>query len=223
MINMGKKEIFVGTGKVLATTGAAAATGDPKLIIAAAIGEVLSVGLDAFAEVSRKRTNELFDSEEFAYKVVDEVKRSDDFASFVFSLWRRYNDESSEARRKLLKSILNKATYEAVRDYENFSKIFLVAQQITSGELIILKELYSSYAYEFANTGISEDFQLNVHEMQRLVTDRGVTFSFDEQLSEILTQLGNYGLLSESPAAIGGPFYRQRRFGRVFMSYIQEE
>lgn len=219
------KKATVNATKLAIAGGVVAPTGvNPA--IAAVIGQALMIAADQIAiNISEKRTNELFGEEKLVNKVIDEIRESDDFASFVFDLWRRYNFESSEDRRKILKSLLEKATFEEERKYENFSKIFLVAQQITSTELIILNAFYSKEAYMYSDTPTSsnnEEFKLTTSHLHNLFTDRNLDKNALSEIASALTQLGNYGLIAEQPAALGGPYYAPLRFGRVFMGYLED-
>jgi hypothetical protein len=218
-----KNKIGVAGIKAGIATAASAASGDWKITVATAISEILSVGVDAFSGMSQKRTQALFDSPELATKVVEEIKKSDDFASLIFDLWRRYNYESSEERRLMLKSILQHATYDEERNYENFSKLFLVVQQVTGTELIVVKAFYlpDAHTYSDNRNNSTEDFQLNVHEIQRLLTEKQIGEGVVVELAQDLTQLGNYGLIAERPATLGGPYYTPLRFGRVFLDYVK--
>lgn len=219
------KKTVANTGKVIVAGGTGAVGGDWKTAVAAALGESLSIGIDkAFADMSKKRARQLFDNAEFVGRIIEEIKSSDDYASLVLDIWKRYNFESSENRRKFLKSILQKATYEKDRNYENFSKILLVAQQITGIELVVLQAFYMQGAYTYSDNphGSSNDsFQLNVHEMDRLFKDRRLNNDALPELAQALTQLGNYGLIAERPATLGGPFYTPLRFGKMFLGYIE--
>lgn len=223
---MDARKAIADTGKVIVAGGAAAAGGNWKTAVATALGETLSIGIDkAFADMSQKRAAQLFDSEDFVNRVIDEIKGSDDYASLVLDIWKRYNFESSEDRRKFLKAILERATYEEQRNYENFSKILLVAQQITGIELIVLQAFYMEGAYSYSDSphGSNDDsFQLNVHEMDRLFKDIRLSEEALPELAQALTQLGNYGLIAERPTTVGGPYYAPLRFGKVFLGYIDE-
>ena len=219
------KRSVLNTSKIVTAGTVATVGGNWKTAVAAAIGESLSIGLDrTFADMSQERAVKLFGNAELVARVVDEVKKSDDFASFVLDLWREYNLESSEYRRQLLKSILEKSAYEEERKYENFSKMLLITQQITSTELIILKVFYSSDTpnYSAASSGSSiEDFQINNQELQKLLSEKHMRDDSPQEISESLTQLGNYGLISERQSTWGGPYYAPLQFGRIFLGYLE--
>jgi len=221
-----KEEIIykakVTTGLLSMATTAATLTGDPKATVAAALGGALQVAVGVFADMSQKRTEELFDNPQLVDKIIYQVKESEDFASFVFDLWRRYNFESSEERRLMLKTFLKKATLEKERDYENFSKLFLVIQQITRTELLVLKAFNSRDVYDYSETpSQGARAALNAQEVHKLITEKRIAAVDLSEIEEALMQLGNYGLAHEKPATLGGPYYSQRRFGAVFLDYLE--
>ncbi|MGB4768119.1 MAG: hypothetical protein WBP22_02570 [Candidatus Saccharimonas sp.] len=99
-----------------------------------------------------------------------------------------------------------------------------MTQQITGIELIVLAAFYmiGAYAYSDNPHGSSEEsFQLNANEMDRLLKDRRLCEDTLPELAQALTQLGNYGLIAERPAIIGGPYYTPLHFDRTFLSYIE--
>ncbi len=49
-------------------------------------------------------------------QIILQIKESDDFAGFVYDTWLKHNLESSEARMKRLKSILQHAVLAKSRD-----------------------------------------------------------------------------------------------------------
>ena len=208
-------------GKVTAATSAGYVTDGLAGLVANGIAETLSVSIDAFVGLSQKRKNELFDDEHFVQKMVIEIRKSDDFAAFVLDLWRRYNYESSERRRQELKQFLLSATNNEQKDFENFSKIFLIQQQITTYEIFIVKAFYKPNASTYSdNPTSSQSYQLNVNQLQRLAVPENSREEIIATISETLTQLGNYGLLSEQSSTWGGPYYRPVRFGRIFIQYV---
>ena len=221
-----KEEIIPGAavtaGLLSASATVATLTGDPRATIAAALGNMLQVAIGVFADMSQKRTGELFDDPQLVDKITCRIKESEDFASFIFDLWRRYNFESSEERRLMLKTFLKNATLERERDYENFSKIFLVMQQITRTELLVLKAFNSRDVYDYSETpSQSARAALNAQEAHKLITEKRIATVELSEVEEALMQLGNYGLVHEKPATIGGPYYSQRMFGAVFLDYLE--
>lgn len=217
------REAIMTTGaRVILATAPAIITSDLKVSVATAICEVLTVAMDSFRGISGKRTEELFSDAETVDKVISKINKSEDFASLTLDLWMRYNFESSEKRRGMLKSILERASREEDIDYENFSKLFLITQQITNHELLVLDAFYMPEAYKYAdNPTNAMDFHLNVHELYRLFEDKKLNDAVKPEIEQSMSQLSSYGLISEHPATIGGPYYSPLRFGRIFMEYIK--
>ena len=103
------KEVKKEIGKAVAASGAAF-VGAP---VAATIAASLGVAIEVFSSLSQKRSTELFNSEEYTAEVISKIKQSDNFASFVYDVWLKHNFESSEQRRKYLRNMLKKETYNS--------------------------------------------------------------------------------------------------------------
>lgn len=222
MSKISRKTIITNGAEVILATTPAIITGDLKVSVATAICNMLTVAMDAFNGISEKRTKELFSNAETLDKVISKIDKSEDFASLVLDLWRRYNFESSEKRRRMLRAILERASREDDIDYENFSKLFLITQQITSHELLALDAFYMPEAHQYAdNPASAADFHLNIHEIYRLFEDKKLNDSVKLEIEQAMSQLSSYGLISEHPATIGGPYYSPLRFGRIFLEYVK--
>ena len=220
------RDITISATKGLANIAASATSHDPSQIVGTAIAEALSFGLDTFQTLSGKRTNELFDDRQKMLHIVEEVHKSDDFSSLVYDIWRRHAFESSEERRLYLKTILEKAADNEDRDYTNFSRIISISQQISRAEIKLLSFLYtySNPLVSPAETVFGERRTDTRNEGEIREILKKANYKIDNsELTLILNQLGNFGLIMVAYGAVGGNVYTPIEFGRVFLSYIIDE
>lgn len=200
--------------KAAATTIASLHPTPLTTVMAATLG----IAVEALGYLSDKRTKELFNTSEFLQKVVDEIQKSDDFASFVYDVWMRHNFESSEIRRKRLKAILENAVAAQEHDFENFTRILAVSQQITSRQAKWLEAFYGEEAHKLSDHPRSRyDYELNA--IQALTLLERVEPDMPHNIPE-LNQLCNLGLLG-TYTTFDGECYKPVRFGLVFLEYIK--
>jgi len=133
------KEVKKEIGKAVAASGAAF-VGAP---VAATIAASLGVAIEVFSSLSQKRSTELFNSEEYTAEVISKIKQSDNFASFVYDVWLKHNFESSEQRRKYLRNMLKKETYNSTNRFANFSRIENILQNASIESLRLATYIYS--------------------------------------------------------------------------------
>lgn len=218
-----KKELNTSAAKAVVAVTAAGVVGGHAGAIVTAISESLQIAIDQFSNYSTIKTNQLFNSPELINAITEQAGESADFASLIIDIWSRHNLESSEERRKYLKSIVDKVAYEEIIDYTNFTKILLICQQITAVELEALVLIYSPDAYKYSeNQSNATVYSLGPQAVMRMYSDRGISRDNGHDLDYILHMLANYGLVSESQATIGGPLYGPTLFGKVFISYVCE-
>jgi len=167
--------------------GAVVATLNPTPFTLA-LAATLNIAVETLGYLGEKRTRELFVTTEFLNKVIEELKKSDDFAGFVYDLWTRHNFESSEVRRRMLKAILENASAASGRDFENFTRILSTSQHVTFKQMHTLGILYSDDAYE------ASAFPRKTREYYSLSTQQaisllGVTRQDTEDSAPLLNQL----------------------------------
>jgi hypothetical protein len=221
--NSAKREVVKATGVAAATV-----SGSPlALVLAAALG----VAVEMIGQLGEKRTKELFDTQELQSRVISEIKASDDFASFVYDIWLKHNFESSENRRKRLKSVLKVATYKKKKDFENFTRIIVAAQQIDDIQIQALDLLYKDLSnldptapvYLKSDNGLDgrpvSGWKVNAAKFGELLEARGVDFD-SEELTSILNQLCYLGLLS-TYVAMDGEYYSPTNLGGIFLEYVE--
>lgn len=208
-------------------------SGDP---LAAVLAVSLGVAVESLGYLGQKRTRELFVTQKFLDQVIDEVRVSDDFASFVFDIWMKHNFESSEQRRKRLREILVHATNEEHKDFENFTRIITAAQQIDELQLKVLDSFYkmpkstdqSAIIRLSGSQGLDgrplSGFKVNASQFAKVVEEAGIGFELeeDEDFTAELNQLCYLGLLS-SYVAMDGEYYMPTRLGSIFLEYIKND
>jgi hypothetical protein len=204
--------------------GAAALVGGP---VAAILAASLGVAVEALGYLGEKRTKELFDAPIFLDTVVAEIKKSDDFASFVYDIWMKHNFESSETRRKRLKAILTHAVGSENKDFENFTRLITAAQQIDDMQLRVLAEYYENMNAEDEPEdngagrldGLSvKEYKINSIRFAEALQKRGIAYS--DSLTSILNQLCYLGLISMY-VAMDGEYYMPTALGKIFLEYVR--
>lgn len=219
-----KREALKGTSAILASNA-----GTP---LAAALAVGLGIAVEALGYLGEKRTRELFDTQDFVSSVIAEVQKSDDFAGFVYDIWLRHNVESSEVRRKRLKAVLSHAVSTKSTDYENFTRIITVAQQISDKQILILKVFYdvattNADNLEPGSQSLSgrpnPEFTISVHKLSELLEEKGfeVIRNGSDSIIAILNQLSYFGLIGMY-IAMDGEYYMPSIFGQVFLQYIMD-
>jgi hypothetical protein len=211
-----------------AGTGAAVLSNEP---VAAILAVSLGVAVEAFGYLGEKRTKELFDSQRLLNKVVAEIKLSEDFAGFVYDIWMKHNFESSEARRKRLKAILENVTQSTSRDFENFTCIITAAQQISGTQLSVLNAFYE----DLSDKATLEDggsvrfdgrwvdgYKSSSKMLEEVLQEKKVAYPRDggDGLTPILNQLCYLGLIS-TYTAMDGECYMPTTLGKIFLEHIK--
>lgn len=208
--------------------GAAAVVGGP---VAAILAASLGVAVEALGYLGEKRTKELFDTPELLGKVIVEIKKSDDFASFVYDVWMKHNFESSEMRRQRLKAILLHAVESKDKDFENFTRLINAAQQIDDTQLKILDAYYKSFANEGATPeagsvrldgGRVKNYSISTSKFAELLRKGDVAYVLDggNGLTPTLNQLCYLGLISVY-VAMDGEYYMPTILGKIFLEYVK--
>lgn len=221
--------------EVVKTTGAmvAVVSGDP---LAAVLATSLALPVETLGYLGQKRTKELFVTQEFVDKVIAEVRASDDFASFVYDVWMKHNFESSEIRRKRLQSILTHATLSQSRDFENFTRVIMAAQQIDELQLKVLDSFYKTVMSADQSSPIQlrgtqgldgrtfSGFKINAIQFAEIVERECIDFKLEgsEDFTSELNQICYLGLLS-SYVAMDGEYYLPTRLGIIFLEYIKRD
>jgi len=182
--------------KAVASSGAAFAGGPVAATIAASLG----VAVEMFGTLSHKRSGELFDSDEYVRRVVNKIKQSDNFASFVYDIWLKHNFEASEQRRKYLRNMLKKETHSSNNLFVNFSKIEHILQNASIESLRLAMYIYS------------KDFSERECDPQ----DAGTKLVNYQKLSAL-------GIIDVRHNRYGGPFMYRTSFGNIVIEYINEE
>ncbi|PLS80767.1 hypothetical protein CYG49_04035 [Candidatus Saccharibacteria bacterium] len=191
---------------------AATATGSP---IAAAVALALNVGIEAFGHLSAKRTAELFDETSIP-KIINKVQQSDDFASVVYSVWQKYNLESSRVRRSYLKKFLMAEVEKTENTYDNFSHIEYIIQNISLRALELLKVFHSGQVIRASRA--SRPY-ISRAELSSVLNDIG--FKMHEQDVEYnMNILVHYNLVAISHGRTAGPFYNHSKLAFVVLEYI---
>lgn len=211
--------------KAVGAAGAVVAGGAVAPILAASLG----VAVEALGYLGEKRTKELFDMPAFLDKVVAEIKKSDDFASFVYDIWMKHNFESSEMRRKRLKAILIHAVDSENKDFENFTRLITAAQQIDDMQLRILVAYYENMgtgddaddngAARLDGLGVRE-YKINSIRFAEVLQKKSIAYNKTEGLTSILNQLCYLGLTSMY-VAMDGEYYMPTALGRIFLEYVK--
>lgn len=209
-------------------TGAAALVGGP---VAAILAASLGVAVEALGYLGEKRTKELFDTTESLDRAIAEIKKSDDFASFVYDIWMKHNFESSETRRRRLKAILMHAVGSKDKDFENFTRIITAAQQINDAQISILNAFYE----DATDKGALEDggsvrldgqwvdgYKISSQLLEEVLQKKKVIYSLDggDGLTPTLNQLCYLGLVG-TYAAMNGEYYMPTSLGKIFLEYVK--
>jgi len=215
------------TVKAVGTVGAAVAGGPIAVVLAASLG----VAVEALGYLGEKRTKELFNTPELLNSTIAEIKKSDDFAGFVYDIWMKHNFESSETRRKRLKEILVRAVGSKSKDFENFTRLITAAQQINDLQVRILDIYYKHITTEEAAKDArsarlegrrGSGHKINALQLAKALHKEDVTFPRDggDSLTPILNQLCYLGLISTF-TAMDGEYYMPTTFGRIFLEYVK--
>ena len=214
-MNETKKELV----KAVASSGAAF-VGSP---VAATIAASLGVAVEMFSTLSQKRSSELFNSDEYVHKVVSKIEESDDFASFVYDIWIRHNFESSEQRRKYLRNMLKKETYDSTNHFVNFSKIENILQNASIESLRLATYIYSK---DFSERECDpQDTGTRLVNYQKLSSLLEGTKYDDLKISIELyaNELSALGIIDVRHNRYGGPFICTTSFGSIVVEYINEK
>lgn len=202
--------------KAVESSGAAFAGGPVAATIAASLG----VAVEMFGTLSQKRSSELFNSDEYVHKVVSKIKESDDFASFVYDIWIKHNFESSEQRRKYLRNMLKKETYDSTNHFVNFSKIENILQNASIESLRLATYIYSE---DFFNQQHAEEMVLvNYKKLFSMLKDT----KYDDLRVDIelyANELSALGVIEVLHNRLDGPFISKTPFGNIVVEYINEE
>lgn len=217
------QRISSGVIKAGSNIAASSVSGDSRQVVATAIAEAVGLAVEVFFTLSTKRSNELFDDQEVLAKTVEEIQKSSDFASAVFDIWSRYNLESHEQRRLMLKKFLEGSLEQQDRHYENFTKLLNVIQEIDFDELSVLSAFYSPQAYKFSKVGAPApiEYLLNTNDVCELMKINPEKNQLKAELiAEDLNQLGHMGLVHVRYNSLNGPYYTPNTFGRLLISYL---
>jgi hypothetical protein len=213
--------------KAVGAVGAVVAGGT----VAAVLAITLGVAVEALGYLGEKRTKELFDTPELLNKTVSEIKKSDDFAGFVYDIWMKHNFESSETRRRRLKAILTHAVDSKDKDFENFTRLITAAQQIDDAQLKVL-DVYYNKALEgdVVKDGGSakldgqrvNDYKISPIELAKILQKENLIYNHSDGggLTPILNQLCYLGLIS-TYTAMNGEYYMPTALGKIFLEYIK--
>ena len=214
-MNEVEKEIVKAAG----ATGAAFIGGPVAATIAASLG----VAVEMFGTLSQKRSSELFNSDEYVHKVVSKIEESDDFASFVYDIWLKHNFESSEQRRKYLRNMLKKETYDSTNHFVNFSKIENILQNASIESLRLATYIYSK---DFSERECDpQDAGTRLVNYQKLSSLLEGT-KYDDLRTNIelyANELSASSIIKVSHNRFGGPFVHRTPFGNIVVEYINEE
>jgi hypothetical protein len=205
---------------VAATAGAGVAGGAPAAIVQAIVS-VLGIATEYFGELSTKRSAELFDSKQLVSATLQKIEKSDDFASFVFSIWQKYNLESSQQRRRMLKAILENEVYKSNNKFENFSRIEFLVQNMSIESLKLLK-FFNTTAYK--ETFKTDEGQLthpNLENIAKLAERSGYNIPYQD-LEYRMNDLANNGLAAVTHGIWNGPKYNQSTLGFLLLEYISD-
>ena len=211
-MNEVEKEIV----KAVGATGAAFIGGPVATTIAASLG----VAVEMFGTLSQKRSSELFNSDEYVHRVVSKIEESDNFASFVYDIWLKHNFEASEQRRKYLRNMLKKETYNSSNRFVNFSKIENILQNASIESLRLATYIYSE---DFFNQRHAEKMVLVSYEkLFSMLKDT----KYDDLMVNMelcMNELSALGMVEILHGRIGGPFMCGTLFGNIVIEYLNEE
>jgi hypothetical protein len=204
--------------KALGAGGALIAGGPVAMGLSIALG----VAVEALGQLGEKRTRELFDTNEFAERVASKIQQSTDFAGFVYSVWQKYNLESNENRRRMLKRFLEKEAGKDVNQFENFSRLESIIQNINLKALHLLEIIHSDVVQKRQiDPNDAASRLLNLSKLVSLV--QSVENLHKQDIEYYVNELGSHGLISISYGGLGGPFYTQTKFGYILLDYIRSE
>lgn len=208
------------------TVGATIAGGVVAPVLAAALG----IAVVALGYLGSERSQELFNTDELIDRVNKKIQQSENFASFVFDVWQRYNFESSEERRELLKQFLKTESVNNNNQFENFSEILDLIQNISFYELSLLKKFYK-YCTELDDKNSQHDSQ-NVKNNKTAQLDMQHIFEglkLDSQVPEssyainAVNRLASRGLIKleyRGHGRNGSPWYAMNLLGKLFLEVI---
>ena len=195
--------------------------------VAKVIKETLTLGVDLFVILSGKRAQELFDDENFTQAVIEQVKVSDDFASFTYDTWQRYNFESHARRRAMLKSFLKKEANKTSHEFQNFTMINEIIQNISFDEISFLKIFYTrSDEVQKTYTGINAG-KVPQYSMEMIYRDlqKEKGLEADRRLQRCVNQLSNRGLIDvDYRGELGpwkGPWFAINTLGKIVLEIIE--
>lgn len=213
-----KKETIKASAAILA-----ASAGEPIPVV---LASVLGIAVESLAVMGKKRTKELFDTEELINAVLMKMKNSADFASLVYSIWQKHNLESSAERRKIFKNFLETQTYTSQNIYENSTKIQYLIGNISFRELEVLGIVYSEF-FVVSSSKVKVDSRGNASfsypnlEMLLPLMPEEIRYHH-EDVDFVLSCLGSYGLLHVMVGRLAGPHYNQTKLGHDFLSYVKK-
>jgi hypothetical protein len=218
---MANKKDVAGSGITGTLQVVQASLHDPQAqLVAASIGAVLGFSAAVWSYFGDKRNKELFDQAELVAQVTTKVQQSDDFASFVFDVWQKHNLESSEERRKMLKKFLEEEAYKDKNDFENFSKVALIVQNINLRALKLLSIIHSDEVRKRKrDPNNAADAHLTIEELVPFV--QKVENMHEQDIEYFMNELTSYGLLSPLYGRFGGTFYIETKLGFILMDYIK--
>lgn len=205
--------------KAVASSGAAFAGGPVAATIAASLG----VAVEMFGTLSQKRSGELFDSDEYVRRVVNKIKQSDNFASFVYDIWLKHNFEASEQRRKYLRNMLKKETHSSNNRFVNFSKIEHILQNASIESLRLAMCIYSKdFSERECDPQDAGTKLVNYQKLSSLLEDTEYNdLRIDIEL--YVNELSALGIIDVRHNRYGGPFIYRTSFGNIVIEYINEE
>lgn len=205
--------------KAVASSGAAFAGGPVAATIAASLG----VAVEMFGTLSQKRSGELFDSDEYVRRVVNKIKQSDNFASFVYDIWLKHNFEASEQRRKYLRNMLKKETHSSNNRFVNFSKIEHILQNASIESLRLAMYIYSKdFSERECDPQDAGTKLVNYQKLSSLLEDTEYNdLRIDIEL--YVNELSALGIIDVRHNRYGGPFIYRTSFGNIVIEYINEE
>lgn len=197
----------------------ASLAGGPVAVAAVAI---LGVAVEALGLLGDRRTKELFNTEGFLKKASEKMRESDDFAGFVFSVWQKHNLESSKERRKLLKKFLEVETGRKSNDFENFSKIEYIIQNISFRALFLLKLFHSKKIYGRPKGPKDASSKLITLQVILEALKETEVNIHAQDVEYRVNELCNNDLIAVTHDTLGGPAYNQTKLGFILLEYIED-
>lgn len=180
----------------------------------------MGVAVEIFDTLSQKRSSELFNSDEYVHKVVSKIEESDNFASFVYDIWLKHNFEASEQRRKYLRNMLKKETYNSSNRFVNFSKIENILQNASIESLRLATYIYSE---DFFNQRHAEEMVLVSYEKLFSMLKDTKYDDLRVNMELCMNELSALGMVEILHGRLGGPFMYGTLFGNIVIEYINEE